>query len=375
MKPYIGLMSGTSMDGVDAALMDVTTHQLIAGTTRPYSHEARQHLAYFLSKNEHSLASIGQLNTILGREFAAAVDLLLSSYSIDPSEVIAIGSHGQTIAHDAMADVPYTIQLACPHTISELTNMTVVADFRTRDLVIGGTGAPYAPLYHQALFAHLNESVAIVNIGGIANLTCLTKDKKASGYDIGPGNCLMDRWIQKNLAKPYDARGDWAASGKTIDSLLQSFRNDAYFKLSAPKSIGKEYFDDEWMLKHGCLGYEPVDIQATLLALTAVLIATAIQQQSILFKQVFICGGGVHNQALLMALRSHLPGMKVESIQSLGADPDYIEAMMFAWMADKALTQTPVDLTEITGARKPAILGVVYHANNSGRYSKCIVSK
>ncbi|MDP3561912.1 MAG: anhydro-N-acetylmuramic acid kinase [Legionellaceae bacterium] len=360
MKLYIGLMSGTSMDGIDAALVDVSNNQLIAGITRPYSKTAREHLNNILSGQFVLPHHISQLNTVLGQEFAAAVMQLVTSNSTGLSDVIAIGSHGQTICHDATAAIPYTMQLGCPHTIAELTGLTVVADFRTRDLVLKGRGAPFAPLYHQVLFSHLAKPTAVVNIGGIANITTFSPNKEAIGYDIGPGNCLMDAWTQCHLNTAYDKDGAWASTGTVIDSLLADLLSDPYFLLPSPKSIGKEYFSLAWLENQLQVAHQPEDVQATLMALTALSIANACKQNDNPVENVAICGGGAHNKALLMALKSQLPSQDVTSTRALGVDPDYIEAMMFGWLAHQALSRTPINLKKITGSLKPVILGVIY---------------
>ena len=363
MKLCIGLMSGTSMDGIDAALVDVTTNTLIAGITRPYGVKAKTCLQAVLDGEKITLANYSQLNTLVGREFAYAVHQLMDLANITPQQVEAIGSHGQTICHDAMADIPYTVQLGCAHTIAELTGINVIADFRTRDLVIGGQGAPFAPLYHQALFAKDDHSLAIVNIGGIANVTYLASSLGVTGHDTGPGNCLLDAWIKKHLGEPYDASGAWAASGEVIKPLLVALQADPYFKLPPPKSIGKEYFSDAWLTPLLEPAYAPHHVQATLLALTATTIAAAIKDSGHLaIKEVVICGGGAHNRALLHALAEQLPGLPIHTTVMHGIDPDFLEAMMFAWLAEKALNQIPLDLSQITGAKKLAIYGVFYAA-------------
>lgn len=362
MQLYIGLMSGTSMDGIDAALLDVSTNTLIAGITRPYGEEAQQRLRSVLSGESTTSAELSQLNTILGREFALAVQQLLDVANISPEQVIAIGSHGQTICHDATADIPYTVQLGCGHTIAALTGIKVVADFRTRDIVMGGQGAPFAPVYHQALFAGLTTATAVVNIGGIANVTFLAPDVAVSGYDTGPGNCLMDAWVQKHMNKSYDANGAWGATGHVIEPLLSAMLADSYFALPAPKSLDKAYFSDAWLARYFRPDYASQDIQATLVAFTAMTICQSIKTCDLSIERVAICGGGVHNAILLETIRSQLPELQVESTQFFGVDPDFLEAMMFAWLADKTINQIPVDLTGITGAKSPAILGAIYAA-------------
>ena len=363
MSLYIGLMSGTSMDGIDAALVDVDTNTLIAGITRPYSEEAKQILLTVLNQAEVRPSILCQLNTLLGSEFALAVLQLLEESNTSLHDVVAIGSHGQTICHDAAAEIPYTLQLGCAHTISEMTGKVVVADFRTRDLVIGGQGAPFAPIYHETLFKEENLPLALVNIGGIANVTYLEPGHgKSCGYDVGPGNCLMDAWIYQHKGLAYDKNGEWAQTGKVIEPLLTTLLDDPYFKRPYPKSLGKEYFSPAWL--SACLRRDddPSDIQATLVQFTAVTIANDIKKWRSPVKHLTICGGGAHNLALMRALSEELPQIKVDSTLAFGVDPDFIEAMMFAWLAEKAINQKPLDLRHITGAKKASVLGVIYPA-------------
>lgn len=362
MSVYLGLMSGTSMDGIDVALMDFQNNQLIAGRTYRYSEETQARLFAILQEKTASLASISQLNVLIGRDFAHAALALIEEANQPHHTIRAIGSHGQTIAHDAQALIPYTWQLGCAHTIAAMTGIDVVADFRTRDLANGGRGAPFAPLYHQALFQRQsNQSLVLVNIGGIANVSFF-HGKQVLGYDTGPGNCLMDAWIQRHQDQPYDKQGAWAQEGKVQAELLAALCADPYFNLPYPKSIGKEYFSLDW-LQQCAEGHEsPEDIQATLLQLTAWSIAAAIRGQDDKIDVLAVCGGGAHNQALLHALQEELPTTEVMSTEMLGVSPDFIEAMMFAWFAEKAIQKIPLDMHAITGAKKPAILGVIYPA-------------
>ena len=362
MRLFIGLMSGTSMDGIDAALVDVDTNRLILGMTCSYSDKAKTWLRDVLSSECVRPAVLSQLNTLLGREFALAVHQLLETAGIAPQDIVAIGSHGQTICHDATLDIPYTVQLGCGHTIAELTGIEVVADFRTRDLVNGGQGAPFAPIYHQALFGESDLPLAVVNIGGIANVTYLAHGACVNGYDVGPGNCLLDAWIQKQLGLAYDARGEWAATGKVIKPLLTALLEDPYFKCLPPKSLGKEYYSSTWLARYLHPDYAANDVQATLTALTATTIADDIKKTNLKLGSVAICGGGIHNTMLFNALSEQLPDLQIVSTKALGIDPDYLEAMMFAWLADKTISQTPLDLRQITGAKKTAILGAIYAA-------------
>ncbi len=363
MKLFIGLMSGTSMDGIDAALVDVDTHRLITGITRPYGDKVKHTLQSIMRDQHTSPAGLSQLNTLLGREFAYTVLELLEEANITPEQVVAIGSHGQTICHDATAEIPYTVQLGCAHTIAELTGITVVADFRSRDLVIGGQGAPFAPLYHQVVFATEDLPLAVVNIGGIANVTYLTDEGGVCGYDVGPGNCLLDQWVLKHRGLAFDASGEWAMTGKVLKPLLSALLADPYFRRQVPKSIGKEYFSSAWLMDAlAADDYAPEDVQATLLALTATAIAEDIKKSYLQLKQVLICGGGVHNTALINALVEKTPLVDIKSTQTVGIDPDFIEAMMFAWFACKALNHSPIDFKAITGAKRLAIFGAIYAA-------------
>lgn len=362
MRLFIGLMSGTSMDGIDVALVDMNTNTLIAGLTRPYSEKAKGFLLNVLGQEQTRPAVLYQLNTLLGREFAQAVFDIVEKAKISSNDVIAIGSHGQTICHDATADIPYTLQLGCPHTIAELTGIKVVADFRTRDLVVGGQGAPFAPAYHQALFAGKELPLAVVNIGGIANITYLKSNDKVYGHDIGPGNCLLDAWVLKHRGTTYDQEGAWAATGQVIQPLLSALLEDPYFKRPSPKSLGKEYFSTEWLASYLYPNLAPNDVQATLLELTAVTIINDIKNCGLELKRLAICGGGAHNCHLQHALRAHLPSLQIDSTKALGIDPDFLEAMMFAWFADKTLSGTSLDLKEITGAKNRTILGAIYAA-------------
>lgn len=362
-KLYIGLMSGTSMDGIDAALVDLNSNQFIAGLTLPYSSKTKLLLLEILAEEKQSLRLLSQLNTVIGREFAEAVLQLLKNLNLSSCDIQAIGSHGQTICHEPDADIPYTIQLGCAHSIAELTGITVVADFRTRDLVLGGKGAPFAPLYHHALFKEKPLPLVVVNIGGIANLSYLACNDNPRGYDTGPGNCLMDAWVKEQLGKDYDENGLFAASGQVIEELLIALLQDPFFSKRCPKSIGKEYFSKAWLKQHLKLSYKPADVQATLLQLTAKTIASAIIALAANLKTVLVCGGGVHNLSLMQAIKQLLPHLTVQSTSSCALDPDYIEAAMFAFLAEKTLSRTALNLNSITGAKRAAILGTIYLAS------------
>lgn len=362
MRLYLGLISGTSMDGVDAVIMDLNRHQLIKGLTYPYPKTLQAKLSVALEKGIQGcdLETYYQLNALIGKVFGQAALAVLEEAAIPAQDIKAIGSHGQTLVHDANASIPYTLQLGCPHQIAELTGIRVVADFRTRDLLLGGQGAPFAPIYHQALLQNEAHPLALLNIGGIANLTVLKSPEQVFGYDLGPGNCLMDSWIKKHKGLSYDQNGAWASSGEQIPRLLESLMQDAFFLRDGPKSIGREYFSLSWLSPHLRPEDSLEDIQATLLSLTARLIAKALKKEGVLINSLFVCGGGVHNLALMQALRELLPTYEIKSTQHLGLCPDFIEAAMFAWMASKTLDFSPLDLRTVTGAKTPGILGVIY---------------
>ncbi|HAF87057.1 MAG: anhydro-N-acetylmuramic acid kinase [Legionellaceae bacterium] len=358
-KIYIGLMSGTSMDGVDAVLCDVETHELIEGLTYPYPLTLKKELEYIVTHPVGTLHYFSQLNTRIGQIFAKAALCLLEKQKLPREQIQAIGSHGQTLCHDANQSIPYTVQLGCAHTIAHLTGFDVVADFRTRDLINHGQGAPLAPLYHRWLFQGIYP-LMLINIGGIANVTYLVNGHKSMGYDIGPGNCLMDCWIEYCLHKPYDHNGDWAQSGQVIAPLLASLLKDVFFNLEAPKSIGREYFSLAWLQSYLKASYQPQDVQATLLHLTVCLIVQSIEANAIKPKEILLCGGGAHNTCLLNTLKKALPDIKIATTKARNIDPNFIEGMMCAWLADKCLKRIPLDLSTITGAKHQAILGVIY---------------
>lgn len=367
MSFYIGLMSGTSMDGIDAALVRLPEHQLVYGITKKYSTELKDRVTRLINEINLSLASVCQLNTLIGREFAQAAHELVQDSRISSQEVVAIGSHGQTVCHQTSSNPPYTLQLGCAHTIASITGIDVVADFRTRDLVNGGQGAPFAPLYHQELFSRLNQSVAVINLGGIANITLISPGKATLGWDIGPGNCLMDAWMYKNRGLNYDQGGQWGGEGTVIPSLLNRLLSDPFFALRAPKSIGKEYFSLAWLDSYLSPEFVPVDVQATLLALTAHSIEQIVLSLSESVETIYLCGGGVHNLNLIKKLTGLLPNTRIQSTAKLGVDPDYLEAMMCAWLASQAINRISLDLRAITGSKHPSILGAIYLANEHRR--------
>ena len=360
---YIGLISGTSIDGIDCALVQFSgdTPAVVATHCNLMPRALRTKILRLCKGSEFSSQLLGEVDVEIGRLFAASVNMLLQQAGISASAIAAIGSHGQTICHDTSQEIPYTLQLGCGHTISSLTGITVVADFRTRDIVNGGQGAPFAPLYHRELFTASKEHCAVVNVGGISNITFLASNGATEGWDVGPGNCLMDAWIEFQQGLSFDKDGSWAAEGEVIDSLLTELLADSFLSLKPPKSIGKEYYSLSWLNKHVKAAYKAVDIQATLTQYTAQTIAAAVlNNRDYLIKSLYLCGGGTHNKQLQRLLKEMLPEVSIRSSAEMGVDPDYLEAMMFAWYAANTINQTPVNLAAITGSKGVELLGAIY---------------
>jgi anhydro-N-acetylmuramic acid kinase len=358
MSLCIGLMSGTSMDGIDAVLLDTKKHALIQSIMQPYEARLQEQLQNFDATKPYMPEVLLQLDRDLGEAFANAVLELLKQTDYKPEDIMAIGSHGQTLYHNP--DRSSTLQLGCAHTIVAKTGITVVSDFRTRDMVLGGQGAPLAPYYHHEVFKNKDLPLALVNVGGIANLTILNKNHVPQGYDTGPGNVLMDAWIQTHQKLDYDEAGAWASSGHVIESMLERLLEDAYFQKASPKSVDKAYFSQAWLQPYLDVTYAPEDVQATLLELTARSIADAIKADAPDCKQLALCGGGAQNIALRARLSESLPNYRVDTTDMYGVHPDYLEAMMMAWLSEQALLGRALDLTQITGSSKPAIHGVIY---------------
>ncbi|OGV25414.1 MAG: anhydro-N-acetylmuramic acid kinase [Legionellales bacterium RIFCSPHIGHO2_12_FULL_37_14] len=359
MTLYIGLMSGTSMDGIDAALMDVQSHTLISHLTEPYSASLKASVESLIINKAVTIAQIFQTHQLLGEAFAEAANNLITKANIDKSLIQAIGSHGQTIVHAPKEDPPYTVQLACPYTIALRTGLPVVADFRTKDLLLKGQGAPLAPIYHQEVFKSLSKPLAVVNIGGVANISFLDKDNKVKGYDVGPGNCLLDAFAQKCLNLPYDENGAFAMQGEVIPHLLEALLDDPFFSLGAPKSLDKAYFSLaklNHLLKDD---FANENIQATLTAFTAHAICAAIKQENVKLDNLILCGGGAHNKFLLATIKSLLKDTKVMSSNEYNISCDYLEAMLCAWLAYMRMQNKPLNLAAITGGGS-ALVGVIY---------------
>ncbi len=369
---YIGLMSGTSLDGIDAGLVEFKENkiQLIAFDYQPFSDIIKNNIQRLSQPDQPILLKdYGSLDTQLGLLFAEASNNLLNKANIPNSAVTAIGSHGQTIYHAPEIDSAFSLQIGDPNIIAEKTGITTVADFRRRDIALGGQGAPLVPAFHQAIFSQIfdlsKKNICVVNIGGIANITYLSANK-AIGFDTGPGNTLMDYWIHKNLNKAYDKNGAWAKSGKVLTDTLTHLKQDPYFQLNPPKSTGKEYFSPAWLnekisVTSNC---KAEDIQTTLCQLTAETLTNSIDQHAPLTDHTLICGGGMHNKYLIDLIQQGL-NHPVSSTAAFGINPDHVEAIAFAWLAKQTMNNLPGNLTEVTGAEAPAILGGVYPGKNT----------
>ena len=359
---YVGIMSGTSLDGIDTALLDFsgTTPKLLATHYQAYPDVLKESLLklHQPAVNELHLAQL--MANELAQLYASATQTLLQSANISPQQIRAIGCHGQTIRHRPEAG--YTVQLGNGALLAELSGICVVNDFRSRDIAAGGQGAPLVPAFHDKMLRHPEIHRVIVNIGGISNLTNLPIGKASSGFDCGPGNLLMDAWINLHHNQPYDKGGAWAASGKLIPSLLQAFLNEPYISATPPKSCGRDLFNMQWLEQHLQGNETPVDVQATLLALTAHAISNAIQEHCIGAKEVYLCGGGAHNLTLTAQLKALLPECSIQLSDQLGIEADWLEAIAFAWLAQQTLLGHTANLPAASGARHPCILGAIYQA-------------
>ena len=362
---YIGLISGTSVDGVDCALIRFADNQpeIVDTHCREIDPALKQRVLELCSGNNINLGLLGEVDIEIGRLFASAVSHLLDKSQIKPSAIKAIGSHGQTVWHQPEGNNPFTLQIGDPNTIAELTGITTIADFRRRDLAASGQGAPLAPLLHRNCFASKEADRVIINIGGISNITLLRADANCCAFDTGPGNVLMDYWINKNHGRSFDVNGDWARTGTVTSELLSRMSGEAYLSLPHPKSTGRELFNGDWLESHLSVapGVSAVDVQTTLLEFTATTIAASVLETATP-QQAFVCGGGAHNSFLMSRLQALLSECVVSTTAELGIDPDWVEATAFAWMARETLAGRKIDTSPFTGATSPVFLGGIYQA-------------
>lgn len=369
---YVGLMSGTSADGIDAALVDFAdpaSPRLLAAHASPWPQALRERLVELGQSGQSlTLDELGELNSRIATGFAGAVEGLLAAAAVAPGQVAAIGSHGQTVRHRPLGrggdgTFPFTLQLDDPSLLAERTGIAVVADFRRRDVAAGGHGAPLLPALHAALLGGAGEDRAVLNLGGIGNLTLLPgASGDVRGFDTGPANALMDAWCRRHTGQGFDRGGTFAAGGRVDEALLQRLLADPWFALPPPRSTGRDQFHLGWVDASLSGGESPADVQATLLALTARTVADVLQATQPATARVIACGGGVHNPVLMGALARAMPGRTLESSAAHGLDPDFVEAMGFAWLARQTALGLPGNLPSVTGAAGPRILGGIYPA-------------
>jgi anhydro-N-acetylmuramic acid kinase len=359
---YVGLMSGTSLDGADAALVELagSKPRVLAHAHELFGAPLRTALIELNRPGPDEMERAALAGNELARGYASVVAKTLAAASVRPARVRAIGCHGQTVRH--RPDRGYTVQLGNAALLAELARIRVVCDFRSRDVAAGGQGAPLAPVFHRAAFSDAREDRAVLNLGGIANLTGLPRDGPVTGFDCGPGNCLMDLWAAKHLGTPFDAEGRWAAGGRVIGSLLERLLSEPYFAAPPPKSTGRDLFNEAWLGAKLGARDAPRDVQATLLELTARSAAEALARHAGGARRVIACGGGVRNRALMDRLGDLIAPVALETSERHGIEPQLVEAVAFAWLARQALEGIPASLPAVTGARGARVLGAIYPA-------------
>ncbi|NEZ04872.1 anhydro-N-acetylmuramic acid kinase [Wenzhouxiangella sp. XN201] len=366
---YVGLISGTSMDGIDAVVVDFASERpiVLAALTHPFDERLRRSLdALRHDPDCFPVAELGALDAALGDRFAEAALAAIDAAGLASADVAALGSHGQTVVHHAEARPPFTLQIGDPHRIAAQTGITTVADFRRADLAAGGQGAPLAPLLHEQLFRSETECRAVINLGGIANVTLLAPDKPVIGFDTGPANCFLDWWFRSHHdAGRFDAGGRWAASGKSDSGWLEALMSDPYFHRPAPKSTGIEYFSPGWLKERlpSWAESRPADIQATLAELSVKSLAEALQAASPTpVERVIVCGGGAANFHLIERLGDNLGGIPITDSDTFGLPADHVEGVLFAWLARQRMTNSRLATASVTGAERSVLLGVIHEA-------------
>lgn len=377
---YVGLMSGTSLDGLDAVLVEIgapaaeSPHdppkpRIVHALALPYPADLKAAVLAVCRDQAAPLRVLGRIDVELARWYSRAVQQLLSEAGVLPAAVRAVGSHGQTVHHEPGGDTPFTMQLGDPNLLAARTGITVVADFRRRDMALGGQGAPLAPGFHDAVFRHPTRCRVVLNCGGIANISVLAPGRECIGYDTGPANILLDAWVQARAGLPFDAGGAWAMQGRVDPPLLARMRADPYFALPPPKSTGREHFNLAWIEGHldACRAAGPgtplpdADVQRTLLELSAATVADAIARHAG-SGDLLVAGGGAYNTALLARLRALCPAWVVDTTASQGIPPEHVEATAFAVFAQRTMHGLTGNLPSVTGASRRCLLGGIYPA-------------
>ena len=363
MALYIGVMSGTSLDGLDIALIEQSPAiRLIATHYIPMPETLRAELLSLCASGPDEIARSAMAQQHWVKLAAQGIHSLLQQQQLQAQDIRAIGSHGQTVRHEPSRG--FTVQIGNPALLTELTGITVISDFRSRDVAAGGQGAPLVPAFHEALFEQRSGKRAVLNVGGFSNLSLIETAKPVAGFDCGPGNVLLDAWIQTQRAESFDRNGQWAASGQLDQALLKTLLSDPFFATQGPKSTGREVFNLQWLNQH--LAQHPAipaeNVQATLLELTALTIVDSLQAAQVDTQELLVCGGGAHNGTLMRRLSALLPGTQVNSTAVYGVDPDWVEAMAFAWLAHCCLEGIAANRPSVTGARGLRVLGAIYPA-------------
>jgi len=358
---FVGLMSGTSLDGADAALVDLSPSipHTLAFATVPFPAALREQIMSLSEPGKDSLELAGRVSIELADLYARAVEAVLVGGGVTRGAITAIGCHGQTVRH--RPDLGFTIQLNDPARLAERTGIDVVADFRRRDMAAGGQGAPLVPAFHEAVFRDTLRSRAVVNIGGISNITWLPPGRKTLGFDCGPGNVLLDGWARRHLGRDFDEDGQWASRGRTDAALLDRLLEEPFLDAPPPKSTGRELFRLAWLEEKLPRAYQPEDVQSTLTDFTARSIVDSIDRFCPETQEIYLSGGGARNGALFTRI-ADLACRLVEKTDTLGVPTGHVESMAFAWLAMKCMRREPVDLTAATGARAPRVLGAIYAA-------------
>lgn len=359
---FIGLMTGTSLDGIDAALLQFESGspQLLTTHSEPLPESLRADLLALTRAGDDEIERLMRCDRELAFCYADAVAALLAKADLPPSAVTAIGCHGQTLRHRPQAKPAWTLQIGDPATLAVHSGIAVVADFRRQDIAAGGQGAPLAPGFHDAVFRSATENRVIANIGGIANITVLTADRPATGGDTGPGNSLLDLWVREQRGQAFDANGDWARSGRVQEALVERWLQDDWLQAALPKSTGREVFGLDWLQRQPVQTLPAADVQASLTAFTVRSLARTIRREAPAGSAVYVCGGGAHNGFLMQELAAALPGFRLETTVALGIAPDWVEAAAFAWLAQRRLAGLPGNLPSVTGASRPLVLGGLY---------------
>lgn len=362
----LGVMSGTSLDGVDLALVNFSqTPKLIAADFTPMPDTLRVALSQLVKKGETSLQTLGELDHQLALLYADSIQWFLAKHQLNADDIVAVGCHGQTVWHSPKGQYPFTMQIGDMNLLAARTGITTVGDFRRRDMAFGGQGAPLVPAFHQAVFSSPERLTVVLNIGGISNISVLNPNQQTIGYDVGAGNTLLDIWIEKHLGKRYDANGEWARTGKIHSALLALLLDEPFFQLPPPKSTGRELFNLEW-LEHKLTQIESLpaeDVQATLVEFTVQSIVQALRQienPNAYHSVLLVCGGGAKNPLIMERLQTHLIDWQVSTTTEYGLDVDYVEAAAFAWLAYQRIHNLPANLPSVTGATQEVSLGAIF---------------